>query len=163
VYYVGADDGVYISRKQGTNWTRLGNGLPHAQVVELDRSQSLGILAAGTHGRGLFELAPPTQPLVKPPSDQTAVEGASQAFSLGSFVDPDGSPGMVDVNWGDATADTTFRLSMAGSLGTQSHTFGGEGAFTVTVTVTDSTGLSGSATFKVTVSDPAVVQASAIT
>src|SRR5262249_13424472 len=75
VYYVGADDGVYISRNQGTNWTRLGNGLPHAQVVELDRSQSLGILAAGTHGRGLFELAPPTQPLVTPPSDQTAVEG----------------------------------------------------------------------------------------
>src|SRR5262249_23483619 len=101
--------------------------------------------------------------LVTPPSDQTAVEGASQAFSLGSFVDPDGSPWMVDVNWGDATADTTFGLSMAGSLGTQSHTFRAEGAFTVTVTVTDSTGLSGSAPLKVTVSDPAVVQASAIT
>jgi hypothetical protein len=61
VYYIGTDNGVYTSSNGGTNWTRLGNGLAHAQVVELDMNKNLGILAAGTHGRGLWELAiPPT-------------------------------------------------------------------------------------------------------
>jgi protocatechuate 3,4-dioxygenase beta subunit len=61
VYYIGTDDGVYTSVSGGANWSRLGNGLPHAQVVELDMNKNLGILAAGTHGRGLWELAiPPT-------------------------------------------------------------------------------------------------------
>ena len=102
IYYVGADDGVYVSLNQGTTWTHLGFGLPHAQVVELDRSTNLGILAAGTHGRGLWELAIP--PMVTPPPNQTAAEGAPTPFSLGSFVDLAGGPWNVDVDWGDGTA-----------------------------------------------------------
>jgi protocatechuate 3,4-dioxygenase beta subunit len=61
VYYIGTDNGVYASSNGGANWTTLGTGLTHAQVVELDMNKNLGILAAGTHGRGLWELAiPPT-------------------------------------------------------------------------------------------------------
>jgi hypothetical protein len=103
-----------------------------------------------------------TKPIVTPPSDQISVEGSAKTFSLGSFVDPDGGPWSVDVNWGDGTPDKTFSESTAGSLGTASHTYGEEATNTVTVMVTDSLGFSGSATYKVTVSDPAVVQGPAV-
>jgi photosystem II stability/assembly factor-like uncharacterized protein len=55
--YVGTDDGVYFSTDLGANWSRLGDGLPHAQVRELVLNASLEILAAGTYGRGLWELS----------------------------------------------------------------------------------------------------------
>src|SRR5262249_23575415 len=100
-----------------------------------------------------------TPPTVTPPANQTATEGTSQTFSLGSFSDPDGGPWNVDVNWGDGTAHTTFSTTTAGSLGTRPHTYGEEGTKTVTVQVTDTLdNQSGSATFQVVVSDPAVVQ-----
>jgi ELWxxDGT repeat protein len=38
---------------------------------------------------------------VTAPSNQSAVEGASQAITLGSFGDSSGGPWSVDVNWGD--------------------------------------------------------------
>jgi photosystem II stability/assembly factor-like uncharacterized protein len=62
VYYVGTDSGVYTSSDQGTTWTHLGLGLPNVQVQQLDLSANLGILAAGTFGRGLWELAIPSTP-----------------------------------------------------------------------------------------------------
>jgi hypothetical protein len=57
VLYIGNDDGVYSSADGGTTWGRLGVGMPHAQVLDLSLNPSLEILAAGTHGRGLFELS----------------------------------------------------------------------------------------------------------
>jgi len=58
-WYVGTDDGVYISADQGTSWSRFGAGLPHSQVRDLELQTGLGILAAGTHGRGLWEILLP--------------------------------------------------------------------------------------------------------
>jgi hypothetical protein len=96
-------------------------------------------------------------PVVTAPADQMAVEGASQSFALGSFADPDGGPWSVDVNWGDGTAHTVFPQAAAGTITAQSHTYGEEGSYTVTVKVTDTfEGQFDSKTFKVTVSDPAV-------
>jgi hypothetical protein len=100
---------------------------------------------------------------VTAPSNQSAVEGASQAITLGSFGDSSGGPWSVDVNWGDGTAHTIFTATTPGSLGTQNHTFAEEGNDTVTVTVRDMTeGDSDSASFKVAVSDPAVVPTSSV-
>jgi photosystem II stability/assembly factor-like uncharacterized protein len=53
--YVGTDDGVYFSADQ-RSWSRFGLGLPHAQVRQLELNPDLEILAAGTHGRGLWEI-----------------------------------------------------------------------------------------------------------
>src|SRR5207249_1310107 len=52
--YVGTDTGIYVTSNSGTTWTQL-KGIPNASVFELQYQAGLGILAAGTHGRGLFE------------------------------------------------------------------------------------------------------------
>jgi hypothetical protein len=95
-------------------------------------------------------------PNVAGPGDQNGVEGEADTFNLGSFIDPDGSPWQVQVNWGDGVIQI-FNKGSDGSLGTQVHTYAEEGSYTATVTVTDSTSLSGSANFHVSVSDPAVI------
>src|SRR5205814_1450714 len=97
-----------------------------------------------------------TTPLaVTAAANQTAVEGASKSFNLGSFADSNGNffgvnewagtagggystdigqfsltaqgPWSVDVNWGDGS-HTIFPKSTAGSLGTQTHTYAEESA-----------------------------------
>ena len=55
--YVGTDNGAYASFDQGTTWAPAGDGLPHAQVHELVLNNNLGLLAAATHGRGVWELS----------------------------------------------------------------------------------------------------------
>ena len=60
---------------------------------------------------------------------------------------------MLSVNWGDGSALSTNILMMLGSL---AHTYGEEGGYTVTVTVTDSSGMPGSAMFSVIDADQAV-------
>src|SRR5205085_2840792 len=57
------------------------------------------------------------------------------------------------VNWGDG-GHTTFSSS-PGPLGSKSHTFGDNGSYTVTVTVSDKDGASGSAQFTVNVANVA--------
>jgi photosystem II stability/assembly factor-like uncharacterized protein len=58
-WYLGMDDGVYVSADQGNSWSPFGAGLPHAQVRQLELNADLQILAAGTHGRGLWEILVP--------------------------------------------------------------------------------------------------------
>jgi photosystem II stability/assembly factor-like uncharacterized protein len=55
--YVGTDAGVYVSTNQGVTWARFGTGFPDAQVVDLKLNTTLNILAAGTHGRGMWEIS----------------------------------------------------------------------------------------------------------
>jgi len=93
-------------------------------------------------------------PMVTPPSNQTANEGAGTSFNLGSFSDPGAdSPWSVDVNWGDGGSHYTTTKSATGSLGSLSHTYADNGTYTVTVTVTDKDGGSGWATFTINVAN----------
>jgi photosystem II stability/assembly factor-like uncharacterized protein len=64
--YVGNDNGVYVSFDQGASWSRFGAGLPDAQVRDVELNPDLQILAAGTHGRGVWEI------LVPPPDNGQA-------------------------------------------------------------------------------------------
>jgi photosystem II stability/assembly factor-like uncharacterized protein len=57
IEYVGAEDGVYVSYGVGGSWAPLGQGLPRVQVHQLEVSATLGIVAAATYGRGMWELA----------------------------------------------------------------------------------------------------------
>ena len=70
VLYVGNDLGVYVSTDSGAHWSRFGgNSLPNLQVLTLDVEPALGILAAGTHGEGVFE-AKLTTPILVISGDQ---------------------------------------------------------------------------------------------
>jgi photosystem II stability/assembly factor-like uncharacterized protein len=57
ILYIGTDNGVYRSTNAGTTWATFGAGLPNAQVRDLEFNASLGVLAAGTFGRGVWEIA----------------------------------------------------------------------------------------------------------
>jgi hypothetical protein len=54
--YVATQAGVYVSLDFGATWKTLGKGLPNAPVVDLQYNSALNILAAGTHGRGVFSI-----------------------------------------------------------------------------------------------------------
>jgi photosystem II stability/assembly factor-like uncharacterized protein len=54
--YVGTDKGVFFSTNGGTTWQVMASGLPNVQVRELAIDLDHNLLAAGTHGRGLWEI-----------------------------------------------------------------------------------------------------------
>src|SRR5205823_3099141 len=76
-----------------------------------------------------------------PGPNQSALQNNPlSAFILGSFTEAEGGPWSVAVNWGDSSSDTVFATSVAGALPAQPHTYLLNGAYTVTVTVTDEAG-----------------------
>src|SRR5262249_5181760 len=67
VVYLGTDAGVYILNdptSASPSWATFGTGLPNSQDLDLEISPSLGILAAGTHGRGVWEISTNTGGLI---------------------------------------------------------------------------------------------------
>jgi hypothetical protein len=93
------------------------------------------------------------------PAGQTADEGVSESFELGSFTDPgpDG-PWNVTVAWGDGSQNDTFTANAPGSLGSLDHTYpDGDETYTATVTVAEAgdSAPSGSNTFEVEVDNVA--------
>ncbi|HMP07119.1 MAG TPA: Ig-like domain-containing protein, partial [Lacipirellulaceae bacterium] len=63
VYFVGTDMGVYASFDQGTSWFRYGVGLPTVPVRDLEFNANRSILAAGTYGRGMWQIINDAQPV----------------------------------------------------------------------------------------------------
>jgi photosystem II stability/assembly factor-like uncharacterized protein len=59
--FVGTDVGVYSTAHPGgaTHWTRYGIGLPDVPVTDLQFEARTGRLAAGTYGRGVWEIVLP--------------------------------------------------------------------------------------------------------
>src|SRR5205807_2137659 len=97
------------------------------------------------------------KPAVTAPADQTASEGTSASFNLGSFTDAgaNDNPWAVSVDWGALSRATTFSQTTQGSLGTANHTYadGAPTTYTVTVKVTDKDLGSASKTFKIIVAN----------
>ena len=76
--YVGLDDGVYASTDSGAHWSRFQMGLPNVVVADLKLNADRNILAAGTHGRGLWEIL--VQPGGGAPRAWDGTGAASAAF-----------------------------------------------------------------------------------
>jgi hypothetical protein len=57
VIYVGTDSEVFYSANLGASWAPFGAALPNVQVTDLEFNENLGVLAAATHGRGVWEIA----------------------------------------------------------------------------------------------------------
>jgi uncharacterized repeat protein (TIGR03803 family) len=126
-----------------------------AQQTSYDVSVSVTDSASHESGPGIFTVNATTAPSLTatPPADQSAVEGDSQTFNLGSFTESNATaPYTVDVDWGDGLADTTFTMNGAGTIAPQAHQYNAAGSDTVSVKVTDSANhTSNIATFTVTV------------
>lgn len=82
---------------------------------------------------------------------QTVNEGTGSSISLGTFTDPGADSWMMIVDWGDGSATETNSVAAVGSLGSLNHSYANNGSKTVTVTVIDDEGGTGSNTFDVTV------------
>jgi PKD repeat protein len=94
---------------------------------------------------GFRILLPNISPAVDAGSDQTVNEGDLVAFS-GSFTDPNtGDTHTIEWDFGDG-------CTTSGTL-TPTHTYADDGTYTVTLTITDDLGLSGSDTLSVTVNN----------
>jgi photosystem II stability/assembly factor-like uncharacterized protein len=88
--YVGADDGVYITQNGGTTWSRFGAGLPNGQVFQIELNTTLNILAAGIHGRGMWEITR-LSPSAAPAEISGAVTTTDGSPLAGVTVGLDGS------------------------------------------------------------------------
>ena len=87
ILHVGADDGVYISYDLGTTWAREGQGMPNVQTHQLEVNTDLGILAAATYGRGLWEL--------QLSSPQTAGSAGLLRLAIGALAEPSRQAGAL--------------------------------------------------------------------
>lgn len=76
VLYVGTDTGVYRSTNGGTSWTVHATGMPNCSVFDLDLNQTTGVLMAGTHGRGSFQILTPVSPSITPLTDAATLCGS---------------------------------------------------------------------------------------
>jgi photosystem II stability/assembly factor-like uncharacterized protein len=94
--YVGADDGVYFSADLGLNWSRLGTGLPNAQVFQIAFNGNLRILGAATHGRGAWEIqiaeATPTPTPIETPTPTPATPTPTPATPTPTPATPTPTP-----------------------------------------------------------------------
>ncbi len=82
--FVGTDYGVFSgSTADGTtwNWSSFGAGLPNVQVDDLEVLDRLHVLAAGTHGRGMWEI-PLTATAITSRNTTTFTEGAAGSFTV---------------------------------------------------------------------------------
>jgi hypothetical protein len=106
--YVGNDNGVYVSSNSGASWSVMASGLPKVQVRELEYQKNLGILAAGTHGRGLWEISVPdlTAPAVTNSAYTFAT--APHKLSFGFTESVAASLSLADFTIQNLTSSTTI-------------------------------------------------------
>jgi hypothetical protein len=84
---VGTDVGVYATgaiNGSNTQWYRFGAGLPNAQVVALETATYNGttVLAASTHGRGLWEVPVDTDLDVATTGPTTITAGTTATYTV---------------------------------------------------------------------------------
>jgi photosystem II stability/assembly factor-like uncharacterized protein len=155
--YVGTDIGVYASDDGGTTWSVFQTGLPNVQVVELAENTSESLLAAGTHGRGMFEIS--TVHFSLSATSTTVNTGAQFSITV-TALDPFGHTltgyrGTVHLSSTDPKAvlppDFTFTAADNGVHTATGASFETPGAQTITAADTVNSSVTGSLAFTVNV------------
>ena len=154
----GSPDLVFAMAAPGTITPQIhtyaGPGPETVSVTITDADSNVSNVA--TFG---VTVAPAPSIVVTPPASQTATDGVSQSFALGSFSETGATgPYSVSVNWGDGSADTIFSMATPGTITPQNHTYAATGPETVAVTITDADGnVSNPGRFAVSVAAPIVI------
>ena len=118
--YAGTDVGVLVTTNGGTSWVPLGNGFPIVSAVDLDVNPYLGLLRAGTHGRGAWSISNDTASpaLVIKKQDTGVPVGPGSNLTYQITVENNGNATATGVTITDTIpAHTTF--VSAGSSGTK--------------------------------------------
>ncbi|MBI3934283.1 MAG: hypothetical protein HY316_06295 [Acidobacteria bacterium] len=96
--YVGTDIGVFVLGADGS-WLPMQDGMPNAIVLGLSQNAATGLLAAATHGRGIFAIATGVPAITAPRLDLVANSASFEAVPL--------APGMVASLFGANLASST--------------------------------------------------------
>jgi hypothetical protein len=114
VIWVGGDDGVWSATGGSATWSRFGAGLPRVQSKDLEYNKDIGILAIGTHGRGMWQISVPdvTPPSVVQTDFHYATAPHRLSFRFNENVSPTLSP--ADITVQNLTTNTTIP---GGSIG----------------------------------------------
>jgi uncharacterized protein (TIGR03437 family) len=84
--YIASDIGVKVTTNGGATWSTLGNGLPNVAVASLSLTRGARVLRAGSHGRGVWEIAIPiARPSLGPKIDSLSPargDAGGAAFTL---------------------------------------------------------------------------------
>ena len=165
--WVGNDAGVFASTNLGTTWSEFGAGLPNAQAKDLEYMPSIGVLAIGTHGRGMWQISVPdvTAPVAFDDRFHFATAPHRLSFRFNENVAP--SLSLADVTLQNLTTSQTvptgsMSLAYDARLDTATIMFPGfaqgvlpDGRYRLTLngaTITDAAGnpMAGSHTFEFT-------------
>jgi PKD repeat protein len=141
--FVGTDVGVYESADGGDNFQPFSAGLPLGLVVtDLEIDDAPHVLVAGTYGRGAFRVNLAGGENQRPIADfDLTSNGLSIAFQDTSH-DTDGAIASHNWSFGDGTTSTAANPT---------RTYAAAGIYSVSLTVTDDRGATGSVTQPVAV------------
>jgi uncharacterized delta-60 repeat protein len=107
----------------------------------------------GTAGIGTFVVTVDNPAPVVTAGGDTVIYDGDSLYRGGSFSDPGADTWTATVDYGDGAGAQPLTLN-ANKTFTLNHAYTEEGTYTVTVVVADDDGVSGTATFHVTVNDP---------
>jgi photosystem II stability/assembly factor-like uncharacterized protein len=118
--FIGTDIGIFRTTDGGVNWAPFDYGLPNVQVLDLILSTTTGTagkLRAGTHGRGVWELAHSNNSCAEA---APMTDGIIEGTTLGAGTGGDTSCGVSTYSpdlWYryTATCDGELRLDTCGS------------------------------------------------
>src|SRR5262249_13544442 len=147
--FVGNDSGVFASADQGITWTPYKTGLPNVQVSTLALDPVTNILAAGTLGRGLYEIqvSPTINVQLLVPATGIVAGQALINIPVAQFNDLVAtapiSNYVATINWGDGhvTPSATLSAAPGGSIIVSgSNTYATKGTYIITVSIQESNG-----------------------
>jgi photosystem II stability/assembly factor-like uncharacterized protein len=105
IFFLGTDAGVYATVDGGKDWEPFGDGMPTFQVKQLVLNTNYNILAAGTHGRGMWEISLDDLNLRGRSAAHARRGAVEKPFPLSTLVALPGQPSLIEAGTVTLQAD----------------------------------------------------------